>query len=481
MKNSYDLKKIKALLKLRDYKKIMDHIYDQIYVTNAKGKVLYVNHATEKNYGVKPEKFIGQNSKVLVDKGYYTPLTGPLVRKDKEIISFEEKTVLGKTLVCTAVPLLDESGAIEFVIYSSRDINALGRITHDFDHTRELLTKMKEEIKELRSRDLRMPDFIAVSNEMQDLLTYISKLGKINNLNSNIFINGESGTGKSLIAKYIHLVTKSQDKPFITINCSTIPDVLFESELFGYEKGTFTGGNKNGKIGLLDLADNGTLFMDEVGEIPFAMQAKLLSVIQEHQYSPVGGRGKKKLNSHIIAATNRDLNKMVEQGEFRKDLFYRLNVIQINVPPLRKRKKDIIPMLYNFLKKFGKKYNFFHELTNESINILVNYNWPGNVRELEHVVERLVIGVDGKLIHPRHVFNSIKNINTAESIPTGKTESLTMPVDLNVVVDRLKKEMVEAAYGSHQTTYGVAKALNISQPTAFRLIQKYIKKKNPAA
>jgi PAS domain S-box-containing protein len=462
-------------LKPKDFKTILDNVYDQIYVTDAKGMVLYVNKATERNYGVKPEEFIGKDSLDISSRGYYTPVTGPIVRRDKKIETFEEKTVLGKTLVVTAVPVFDKNGNIDMVVWNGRDMMSLGKMAYDFEETKALLEKMQEEIKELRSRELETPDFVAVSDEMQNLVAYIHRLGKIDNFDSNILIRGESGTGKNILAKYIHRTTKANDLPFITINCSAIPDVLFEAELFGYVKGAFTGADSRGKIGLLDLANGGTLFLDEITEIPTKLQAKLLSVIQEHQFSPIGGRIKKALNCHIIAATNRDLDIMVKNGGFREDLLYRLNVIDIEVPPIRKRKSDIIPLLYSFLTKYGKKYNIFHEFTDESIDFLVNYDWPGNVREMEHVVERLFIGVESKLIQPSHVLSCLTRTNPNGIDGFHNPEDAPAYVDLNLELDKLRKALVEKACQSQGTTYGVAKALNISQSTAFRLIKKYVK------
>lgn len=453
-----------------DCKKVLDHIYDMIYVTDDSGNVLYVNDACERNYGIGADRVIGRDSRDLAQKGYFKPITGPIVRKHKKVVTIEEKTSTGKSLVSTAVPIFDDHGALELVVWTCRDMNTLGKVKHDFRETNILLAKMAEEIKELRSRELKIPGYVAVSDRMQELITYVHKLGRVD---SNILIRGESGTGKNLLAKYIHKVNRGSALPFITINCSAIPEALFESELFGYVKGSFTGADTKDKIGLLDLANGGTLFLDEIAEIPVLLQAKLLSVIQEHQFSPVGGRKKKQINCRIIAATNRDLDEMVQSGQFRKDLLYRLNVVELEVPPLRSRRADIVPLLYQYIEQYDKKYNTFHELSDAGIRLLTGYDWPGNVRELEHVAERLVIGVEEKLIQAEHVHNSIKNINAVHS-PAGNPEKEAAGVsDLNQAVDQFKAGIIVEAYRKTGSTYGVSRALNISQSTAFRLVRKY--------
>ncbi len=264
------------------------------------------------------------------------------------------------------------------------------------------LTSLKEEVKTLK--DLLFDEIIAESPSMKEVL---EKAKRVSPFDTTVLITGESGTGKEVIARFIHKNSKRKDKEFIPINCGAIPDELLEAELFGYKKGAFTGATSD-KKGIIEEADGGTLFLDEIGDLPLNLQVKLLRVLQEGEIKPIGSNKAKKVDVRFLAATNQDLEKLIKEGKFREDLYYRLNVIKIHIPPLRERKEDIIPLAKFFIKKYSTKYNIKPKLLSEkAISQLLSYNWPGNVRELENTIERAVLMTTGDIIDS--IFEDVSN------------------------------------------------------------------------
>lgn len=451
-------------------KKILDNSHDEIYVTDADGTVIYVNKACEKHYGVKQSDIIGKSSKEIGERKYWSPRVSPLVFKKNQSITLEQKTCLGKTLLTTATPIFDENGNIEFIIENSRDITETDGIKHELEMSKQLLKRYKLEVEELRKKEIETPGFVCHSKKMRNILELAQRIARIN---STVLLLGESGTGKGVLAKFIHKNSSQSDGPFIAINCAAIPSELMEAELFGYSGGSFTGASEKGKIGLIELANGGTLFLDEIGEIPLRLQAKLLQALQEKQYFQVGGREEKQVNCRIIAATNSNLQKMVNKGEFREDLFYRINIFEIDIPPLRERTDDIVPLVKFFLNKFNDKYNMSHAITQEALDVLIQYSWPGNVRELENTIERLVVMIQEEVIDVCHLPKTFQFNSKSESLITFTTTH--MPLD--DAVSEVEKRLVENAYKDLGSSYAVARALGISQSKASRLIRKYCNNK----
>ncbi len=466
------LKKNKPTRKL-DFdtlKKILDYSHDEIYVTDANGVVLYVNKACEKHYGAKASEIIGKTSEEINEKKYWSPRVSPLVFEKNQSITLEQKTRLGKTLLTTATPIYDEHGNIELIVENSRDISEVEGIKHELELSKKLLKRYKSEVEELRKKETDVPGFIYNSKKMQNIVELALRIAKIN---STVLILGDSGTGKGVLAKFIHNNSQVKDGPFIAINCAAIPSELMEAELFGYSGGSFTGANEKGKIGLFELANDGTLFLDEIAEIPLRLQAKLLQALQEKQYYQVGGRKEKQVKCRIIAATNRNLRKMVNKGEFREDLFYRLNIFEIEIPPLNERTEDIVPLTNHFLEKFDKKYNMSHTISQRCIDALMQYSWPGNVRELENTIERLVVMVQDSEIDEKHlpkVFH--ENIKEQEAVIINPSQ-----ITLDEAIINVEKQLIEKAYKELGSSYAVARALKISQSKANRLIRKHCKRK----
>jgi len=314
---------------------------------------------------------------------------------------------------------------------------------------------------ELRSR-YSLPNIISISDKMQDVIKVCLKVAKSR---ANVLLTGESGTGKELIAKALHYESDRSSMPFVALNCAALPETLLEAELFGYEKGAFTGaaGTKPGRF---ELANKGTIFLDEIGDISKSIQAKLLRVIQEHTFERLGGTRSIHVDVRVVAATNRDLDEMVKDGRFREDLYWRLNVVPIFIPPLRERKEDIPPLIDHFLKKFNKEYERDITINPNAIKYLMDYTWPGNVRELENTIERLVVLNEKGVIHE-------------EEIPSYIKEQTSMRGNINndsliAEKERLEKERIKDALNKCNFNQSkAAKLLGITQRQIGYKIKKY--------
>jgi transcriptional regulator with PAS, ATPase and Fis domain len=292
---------------------------------------------------------------------------------------------------------------------------------------------------------------------------------KVSKIDSTILLLGESGVGKEEIAKFIHKNSLRHDKPFIKINCSAIPDNLIESELFGYEKGAFTGANNNGKKGLFEVANTGTIFLDEIGELSLDIQVKLLRVLQEQEITKVGGLTPIKIDVRVISATNKDLKTMVTEKRFREDLFYRLNVVPISIPPLRERKEDIFPLVSHFINRINKKYTWNKSFSRDALDAFYAYSWPGNVRELSNIVERAAVMSSDPLITCDNLPSIIASLNTIMPI---RFDSEIMPLDSAIGI--VEKDLIDKAYDKFGNVRDAAKALKIAPSTFVRKRKKYI-------
>ncbi|MCR4438833.1 MAG: sigma-54 dependent transcriptional regulator [bacterium] len=328
---------------------------------------------------------------------------------------------------------------------------------------------LKQEIEQLRRVEVernRLDQIVCQSPAMKEIMVMVDKLIKVPG--ATVLITGETGTGKDLIARAIHYLGQRFQHPFVVVNCAAIPENLWESELFGYERGTFTGGLDKGKPGKFELAHRGTLFLDEVAETPLSQQAKLLHVIENQEFYRVGGTEKIQVDVQIIAATNRDLQAAVREGKFRQDLYYRLNVAQIAIPPLREHKEDIRPLAKLYLKEFNRKFNkSFVRIPDGTRRLLEEYHWPGNVRELRNVIERAVLTHDGEELRPEFLDFVRREEGGAPSA------GFSLPpdgIDLEEVEKNLLKQALERAGGNKAQA---ARLLGITKPTLVYRLEKY--------
>lgn len=446
---------------------IIESISDEVLISDGGGTVLWVNPGFEANYGVAIGNALGRNVAELAEEGFFKPAIIPMVIEKKEKITMVQKTYEGKDILVTATPIFNRDGSIRLVVSYSRDITEMTQLEKKYSKMRQRVEKYTAELHELRKEAGSGSEVIGQSKQMENV---ISTINRIADLDANVLLLGESGVGKSMFAKVIHQRSRRSGGPFIDINCAAIPENLLESELFGYEKGAFTGAGAGGKVGLMELADGGTLLLDEISEIPVSLQAKLLTAIQEKKITRVGGTKPVSVDFRLIAASNRQLDKYAAEGKFRMDLYYRLNVVNITIPPLRERKEDIIPLLEYYTAQFSAKYNISRSFSPQAVDILTEYPWPGNVRELANVTERVIVTSSGSIIGAGDLPEEISKRGKAP-----EETSLDDIVSLSDEVEKLEADLIIRAYEKYRTTTGVAGALGISQPTAFRKIEKYVK------
>ncbi|WP_027399045.1 sigma-54 interaction domain-containing protein [Anaerovorax odorimutans] len=444
---------------------ILSAIHDDILITDGKGIVINVSPTFESVYGVSREDAIGQSVYDMERQGVFKPSIIAIVLKTGQKVTMTQINNKNRDIIVTATPVKNTQGEITRVISYSRDITEFKNLQQQHELLENKFEKYAEELELLRSESLEIAGVVSKSIVSQNVIKTINKVAKFD---VNVLLTGESGVGKTMFAKLIHNKSNRAEGPFIEINCGAIPENLLESELFGYEKGSFTGANKEGKIGLIELTENGTLFLDEVSEIPPSLQVKLLKVIQDKTIIRVGGTKEIQVDFRLIAASNKDFKALIRDNLFREDLYYRLNVITIDIPPLRERREDLIHLIKLFLERFNESYKLKKKLSQGAFDLLCEYKWPGNIRELENALERLVLTSESDFILPSHLPKYInKNITMYE---------LDNNVSLRQRLEKYEREIVCEAYNKCGSTIGVAKILGISQPSAVRKIQKYVKK-----
>ncbi|WP_434640463.1 sigma 54-interacting transcriptional regulator [Thermoanaerobacterium thermosaccharolyticum] len=441
---------------------------DMVCISDGSGIKVRLSSSCKKIYGLKPEELVGKSVNELEKSGMYFPSATRIVIEEKKPVTLTQKTKSGKRLLVTAMPVFDDNNNIVRVVSISKDITNEEKLKNDLNKTRDLLQRYEHELAALRIEQTRDSNLVYKSKAMEKVLELVKKVAPVD---STLLIYGETGVGKEVICKYIHNISNRSGGPFVKINCGSIPENLLEAELFGYENGAFTGARSEGKPGLFEIADKGTLLLDEIGELPLLLQVKLLRVLQEREFMRVGGIKPRKVDVRIIAATNKDLKKLVDEGKFREDLYYRLNVIPITIPPLRERLEDIPVLTYYFLDMYNKKYSFSKQITNEVIETFIKYDWPGNVRELENVVERAVIISESNFIRNNDLPSELTNIKENSNSLDGIYVSKLMP--LKKASALLEYQLIKKALDENGSTYKAAKVLDVDQSTIVRKLQKY--------
>jgi PAS domain S-box-containing protein len=457
-------------------------MHDDVFITDGAGIVMEVSPGFEKTYGLAKGAAIGRSVYELEEQGYFSPSITSIVLKTGEKATISQKLKNGRDMVVTAAPIRGESGEIIRVISFSRDISEFILLKQQYSEMESRVERYRAELSELRRKAQETDSIVANDGKTLALMKILRRVAPFD---ANVMLSGESGVGKGLFAKYIHNESRRTCGPFIEINCGALPGSLLESELFGYEKGSFTGASQRGKVGRIELAQNGTLFLDEIGELPMELQVKLLKVIQDKKITRVGGIKEIDVDFRLVTATNKPLSELAGGHTFREDLYYRLNVISIVVPPLRERRGDIIPLTAFFVKQFNRKYQMDKCMSSEAYSILAAREWPGNVRELENFIERLMITSEGERIVPADFADALGFDSAAGAeaeVPPAGAQTAAPPerrpeqeLPLSEAIARLEECRVRDAYAATGSSSGVARLLGISQPTAFRKIQKYIK------
>lgn len=440
---------------------------DGILISDAKGNVEYVNSAYENTTGLKKEEMISQNLQKLLEKRMFNISASLLVLDGEESVSTLHNYVTGKNALTTASPIYNKKGEIIGVFNNTRNLSTLARLRSELAANNSLILRRSNETQQLLQAQMQYEGIIFKSKTMAQMLHLASKAACFD---SNILIYGESGTGKEVLARFIHQQSSRNGGPFVKVNCAAIPAELFESELFGYEPGSFTGANQQGKPGMFELANQGTILLDEVSELPLAAQTKLLRVIQEREVLRLGASKVSEINVRILAATNKDLSKEVKLGNFREDLFFRLNVVPINIPALRERKEDISILVLHFLKKLNKLYKKNTSIAPEVIDIMNNYSWPGNVREIQNLIEYLfVIDSTGEIgieqlptkLLADHI---LEDYNQKAEKSSEKLSYLLEHFEKNIIISTLK---------NYPSMRKAATDLGINPSTLSRKIKRY--------
>ncbi|MCI2254915.1 sigma 54-interacting transcriptional regulator [Domibacillus sp. PGB-M46] len=441
---------------------------DNIIVTDGNGIVLRAIKNSDEFYGESSESMIGRSVYELEQKNIFSPSVTVKVLEQGQEVQLMQKTAVGKTIMAKGIPVFDRGGNIVRVISLSHDLTEIQKLKEDYEKLQSKVERYESEIEKLREQETAFDRLATNSPKMRKAR---ETMWRVAPSEAAVLLSGESGVGKTIFARAIHQESGRHDGAFIEVNCGAIPASLAESEMFGYEPGAFTGASQRGKKGLIESADKGTLFLDEVGELSLEMQVKLLKVLQEKEITKIGAIKSTKVDFRLVAATNRDLKQLVEKGEFREDLFYRLHVVPVEIPPLRERKEDF-PMLVDlFLTQFNQKYNKALRLHSETMAKCLSYHWPGNVRELENTIERLVIMSDQPVISPGLLSFHMETPDQPEQWSSlslfeegGKT--------LKEMIADVETQWLRQAERKGLSTYQMAKTLGISQPTVVRRLQK---------
>lgn len=436
---------------------IGDSLYDGIYVIDRTGIITVVNKAFIEMTGIVEEEILGQGLEWLIEKKLATN-SGLLVLKDKK----KDTSVVvinNKKIVITVNPIFNELGDVTQVLTIMRDVTGLRILQDKLENSEKLSKKYIDELKYLRKRESAKSGLIGRSLGMNQVRQLIYQVAQVD---VTVLITGETGVGKEVVANDIYINSLRKGSPYIKVNCAAIPENLLESELFGYEKGAFTGAQNKEKLGLFEIANSGTILLDEIGEMPFNLQSKILRVLQEKEITRIGGFKTIKVDVRVIAATNQNLEEQVAKGMFRQDLYYRLNVVPIQIPPLRSRGDDIPLLVNHFLLKYNEKYKKNKYINNSAIEVLQQYDWPGNVRELGNIIERLIIVINEPVIDCTHIINIVDNEKLA-AVCLDKHD-----LTLKEAVQAVEKQMIINALQTYGSTHKAAPSLGVSQPTVLR-------------
>ena len=459
-----------------DFKAVVDALDESLLIADDDSRVIYVNPNYKINTGILPEQIIGRKVRDIVAEGKL--FTGGAVldvlkSKKKEFrLSTVNVGETPETGYVTGVPLLDSKGNVKQVVATSRPIFSLQALQDDFEEFLQKANALKSKTTSTRifsNADSKLMNSSRLIGHSSALKSIMETIEKVAASNGTVLITGESGVGKEIVSDEIYRMSSRSDKPFIKVNCASIPLTLLESELFGYEKGAFSGANSNGKRGWFEVANGGTLMLDEIGDMPIDLQAKLLRAIQNKEITRVGGTKKINLDIRFIAATNCNLKEKIREGTFRQDLYYRLNVIPISIPPLRERKEDIQPLCEYFIEKYGKEKGHNLMLTPSNYKILESYDWPGNIRELENVIEYLTIcsspsgTIDDSLIY------GIMDIKQDDSMSIDIDTSLT----LDAAVAKYEQQFIESVLAKSRSLRDAGEKLGINASTVSRKIKQY--------
>lgn len=450
----------------KDIMELLNCIKVGVYVVDGEGKTVLLNDESCTTGGLTRDEVLGKTMKELEDIGFVENSVSLRTLKSGKEEEIVQNLGDGDKIFVTSKPVFD-NGKIELVVCTERNITeavTLKKLLMEQDRSKE---KTKEEVEYLKRQNMAMWGNVIAEDESTKLIA--EKALRVAKLDTTVLLLGDSGTGKEVFANFIYENSSRAGKPFIKVNCAAIPDNLMESQLFGYEGGAFTGADKKGKMGMFEMANQGTLFLDEIGEIPLNLQSKLLRALQEREIIRVGGSKVIPIDIRLITATNRNLKKAVEEGKFREDLYYRINIMPITLEPLKNRKKDIRALANYFTEQFNSRYKLNKVISDEAMAELCSFEWPGNIRELENVMERIMISFDGDVVTKFQVQRAI-----------GKPVSSNQPFfpatngkSMQELMDDYEKLVLQAMFEEHGKASDVARALKMNKSTLSRRVKKY--------
>lgn len=447
-----------------DFREVCQNLYDGIHITDGEGVIVFINDAYTRTTGIRPDQVLGRRVSEIEGLLYKGSVTGQVLKTKKRVNSMATILELGKEVLVTGTPVFDEAGNIKLVVTNTRDFPELKRLEHQLHTLTEERKKVHQELAFLRRQQAGGRELVYRSEAMESVMELVRTVAQTD---VTVLITGESGTGKELIANELYQGSARRDKPFIKVNCAAIPAELLESELFGYEEGAFTGARRSGKAGMFELADTGMILLDEIGDMPLTLQTKLLRVLQQRELIRVGGSRPVKLDLRVVAATNKNLREEVRQGRFREDLYYRLNVVPIELKPLRERQTDIPLLAERFCRDFCKKYGRDMRITPDGLQLLTEYPWPGNIRELENLIERLIVtNGEGGAVTRGHVLAALSSSGSfhGSSAAAGTLKQQVSAYEREIVLQAVKRE------GSIRRA---AKALGVDHSTLVKKLRQY--------
>jgi len=449
----------------RQIEAIIESSYDGIYVTDGQANTIMVNSAYENMTGIKREEVIGRNMRDLVREGFINQSVTLKVLETRKRETIRQKLRTGKEILVTGNPIFDDNDNIIMVVTNDRDMSELIKLHEQVEHSMQIAMAYKEKLQTMLESSSFGKDFVVASQAMYDVCSLVERVGKTD---ATVLFYGETGVGKDRLVEEVHKISPRYNKGvLVKINCGAIPETLLESELFGYDAGAFTGAKKEGKIGLFELADEGTIFLDEVECLPLSLQPKLLRALQDFKIVRVGGTTAKKVDVRVVCATNMDLKEMVAKNQFRADLYYRLNVVSVVVPPLRERKEEIPHLVDFFINHFNHKYKRKKYITREAMDLLVAYAWPGNVREVANVIERLSVVTDKMQIDPEDLPHEMLGNHVHLDIER------EMP--LKQYLEEKEIAFIKSAIRKFGSARKAAAVLKIDHSTITRKLQRYEK------
>lgn len=442
------------------FEAIFNSLYDGIWICDGRGTVLRVNQASERINGIKAEDVIGQNVSMLVEEGYIDfSVSLEVLEKKRQLTRMQRALQTGSKLLVTGTPIFDGEGRVALVVINDRDITELDNLRHQLLESEARTERYHHELVKRDFAEISDSGMIGRSPLMRRIM---SAAGHVARFDTSILITGPSGTGKSMLAKYIHQLSEKKDGPFVRVDCGAIPISLFESEIFGYERGAFTGARQSGKLGLFEMAHQGTLFLDDIAAVPSEVQPKLLKFLENQELVRVGGHRPIRVQARLIAASNTDLAAEVDAGRFREDLFYRLNVVPLELPALKERQEDIPLLVRHFIETFNQRFGTRTRLSGPALEALAAYDWPGNVRELRNVVERMVV------MTPRP---EVELSDLPSNIRPAVEPSLPMFAEsggLRAAIKNFEASLIHQAMKRYGTQAKAAEALGVSQATIAR-------------